>query len=83
MSKKIGDHVKIVKDGTGEFLNCIGEIVVIKKQWDDEDTPIGVAFGKADNTVPLEETGFWGAWFHLTELRRTKRDISPIGPIPI
>ena len=70
------EKVKVVRDGTGEFIGCVGVISEI-------DPPdYGVAFGKADNTIPLP-SGKWGAWFTRDELRLTKEDRSPICPTPV
>ena len=80
MSKQliIGERLKVVEDDTGEFLGCVGFLSRIDH---DSDSPYGVSFGKADNTIPLGN-GTWGAWFERRELRRTRQPLSPICPVP-
>ena len=52
----IGRHVIILEGGTGEFTDCVGYVSCYEEE---SDAPIGVAFGKASNTVPLGN-GEWG-----------------------
>ncbi|KKK70154.1 hypothetical protein LCGC14_2926870, partial [marine sediment metagenome] len=74
--------VRVTKDETGEFLRCTGEVFRLDG---DEDAPIGVAFGKADNTVLINSKGEeeWGMWFARNELRYSPGSLlSPICPVP-
>ena len=75
----IGRHVIILDGGTGEFTNCVGRVSCYDE---DSSAPIGVAFGKASNTIPLGNRK-WGAWFSRDEIKPTKKDVSPICPTPI
>ena len=74
----IGRHVVIHAD-SDEFAGCVGRVSCYDE---DSDAPYGIAFGRADNTVPLGN-GRWGAWFSRDEVKPTRRDVSPICPIPV
>lgn len=75
---KIGDNVKVINDETDELLGCVGTYSCHDYSW---DAPYGIAFGKADNTVPLRN-GEWGAWFERSALQKVKKDRSPICVTP-
>ena len=76
----VGERVEVVKDDTDEFSGCVGEVACF--DYDDRrGAPIGVAFGKADNTIPLVDNK-WGAWFEKSQLRKTRLALSPVCPVP-
>lgn len=75
----IGDKVKVILDETGEFIGCVGKVSYFN--YEHLEAPIGVAFGRADNTILLPN-GEWGAWFARGELKLTNEEKSPICPVP-
>ena len=97
---QIGDIVKVVRDETDELQDCVGKVVALDIEEDAIQKvnytigkpyiSVAVVFGKADNTVFLEDfsggdigNGQWGAWFRREELRYSPSlTPSPIRCVP-